>query len=41
VDDARAKARAVGLTNGQAALYEGDNHELVRIAQQWLGKSLL
>jgi len=31
-DDARAKARAVGLTNGQAALYESANYDLDVIA---------
>ncbi len=31
-DDARAKARAIGLTNGQAALYESDNYDLDIIA---------
>ncbi len=31
-DDARAKARAVGLTNGQAALYESANYDLDIIA---------
>lgn len=31
-DDARAKARAVGLTNGMAALFESDNYDLDIIA---------
>ena len=31
-DDARAKARAVGLTNGQAAIYESANYDLDIIA---------
>lgn len=31
-DDARAKARAIGLTNGQAALYESANYDLDIIA---------
>ena len=31
-DDARAKARAAGLTNGQAALYESANYDLDVIA---------
>jgi len=31
-DDARAKARAVGLTNGMAAMFESDNYDLDIIA---------
>ncbi len=31
-DDARAKARAIGLTNGQAALYESTNYDFDVIA---------
>lgn len=32
VDDARAKARAVGLTNGMAAMFESDNYDFDIIA---------
>jgi len=35
-DDARAKARAIGLTNGQAALYESANYDFDVIATGYI-----
>ena len=36
LDDARAKARQVGLTNGNAALYDTDNYDLDIVATRFI-----